>query len=81
MTVIDTPEGIEFFQLCARKGALSLEIRGLKRHGRTAYSICKEVYGLKGSRKSVLAQMQAMVDTAILQHQNRGMGPDEERTY
>lgn len=69
--VFDTPEGIRFAQLCARKGALSLEIRGLKRRGRSAYSICKEAYGLKGSRKSVLAQLQVMVDNKLKEVRDR----------
>ncbi len=68
MTVIDTPEGIAFVQLCARRGALKLELVGLKRRGRTAYSICREVYGLKGSRLKVLAQLDAMIEEA---HCNR----------
>jgi hypothetical protein len=62
--VIDTPEGIAFFQLCARRGALALEIKGLHRRGRSAYSICKEVYGLKGSREKVLAQLNEMIEAA-----------------
>jgi len=64
-TVIDTPAGIAFAQMAARKAALKLEIAGLRRHGRSAYAICKEAYGLKGSRASVLAQMEAMVREAI----------------
>lgn len=60
-TVVSTPEGIEFFQLIARRGALSLELKGLHRRGRSAYSICKQVYGLKGSRESVLAQLDAII--------------------
>lgn len=65
MVIIDSPGGIAFAQLCARKGALKLEILGLKRHGRSAYSICKTEYGLKGSRQNVLDQMQAMVDKVL----------------
>lgn len=65
MSVIDTPDGISFVQLIARKGALSLEIKGLKRGGRSAYSICKSEYGLKGNRESVLRQVQAMVDAIL----------------
>jgi len=68
--IFDTPESIAFAQLAARKAALSLEIRGLKRRGRSAYSICKSEYGLKGSRESVLAQMQALVNQAIADRQN-----------
>lgn len=66
-TVIDTPEGIAFVQLCVRKAALSLELKGLHRSSgrRTAYSICKSEYGLRGSRVKVLAQLQAMVDAIL----------------
>jgi hypothetical protein len=64
--VVDTPDGIAFFQMCARRGALALELKGLKRsRGRTAYSICKEVYGLKGSRQSVLDQMNALIEATL----------------
>lgn len=52
-----TGDQIKHFQFLARKGALKLEIAGLKRRGRTAYSIVKEVYGYRGSRESVLKQM------------------------
>ena len=52
-----TGDQIKDFQFIARKGALKLEIAGLKRRGRTAYSIIKEEYGYKGSRESVLKQM------------------------
>lgn len=54
--------GIEFYQLCARRGALRLELKGMKRRGRTAYSICKEIYHLKGGREKVLAQLTAMIE-------------------
>lgn len=66
--VINTPEGIEFVQLCARRGALRLEISGLKRRGQTAYSICKQVYGLKGNKQSVLEQMNKLIEAV---HQRR----------
>lgn len=68
-TTFNTPEGIAFFQLAARKGALKLECLGMKRRGQSAYSICKQVYGLKGSRESVLVQMQKMVEDAIANKQ------------
>lgn len=62
--VVNTPEGIEFVQLLARRGALKLEIAGMKRRGRSAYSICKEVYGLSGSKAKVLAQLDQMIEKA-----------------
>ena len=48
-------------QLCSLKGALKLETLGMKRRGRSAYSIAKERYGLKGSRAKVLAQLEQKV--------------------
>lgn len=51
----------ERVQLLSRRGALSLEIKGMKRRGRSAYAICKEVYGLKGSRQKVLDQLNEMI--------------------
>lgn len=62
MPVITGP-GIKLFRFLARHKALGLEIKGLKRSakGRTAYSICKEVYGLKGSKQSVYDQMEEMI--------------------
>ena len=41
--------------------ALSLEIKGLKRNGPSAYSIIKKEFDLKGSRESVLTQLQELM--------------------
>lgn len=62
--VINTPEGIKFAQMVARRGALSLECKGMKRRGQSAYSICKQVYGLKGNKQKVLEQMNKMIEDA-----------------
>lgn len=64
MTTIDTPEGIQFVQLVVRRGALKLETLGMKRRGQSAYSICKQVYGLKGTKARVLEQMDALIEQA-----------------
>lgn len=61
-SIMVTGPGIRLFQLLARKGALELEMKGMRRRGRSAYSICKEVYGLKGSRQKVLDQLNEMVE-------------------
>ena len=61
MTVIEGAERIALAQMSARRWALHLEILGMTRHGRPKYVVCKEAYGLKGSRKSVLAQMDALI--------------------
>ena len=58
--LVTTPDGIAAFQFRARMGALRLETLGLKRSGRSAYSICKREYGLKGGRESVYRQMETM---------------------
>ena len=63
--IFQTPEDIAFFRLVARRGALRLEILGMHRRGQSAYSICKQVYGLKGSRQRVLDQIEALVEAAI----------------
>jgi len=63
--MFDTPASIAFFQLAARKGALAMELRGMKRRGRSVYSICKSEYGLRGNRESVYEQMCALVEATI----------------
>ena len=59
--IIDTPKKIERYSLLALKGALELELVGLNRRGRSAYSIIKEEYGLKGNRKKVLDQLSQLI--------------------
>lgn len=63
--VIDTPEGIAFARMAALRSGLRLEISGMRRRGRSAYSICKSDYGLKGNRDSVLRQMTGLLEAAI----------------
>lgn len=60
--IIDTPDGIELFRLCALRGALKLEVLGMTRRGRSVYSIVKEELGFKGSKKRVLEQLEAMIN-------------------
>ena len=55
--LIAEPDKIRYFQMLARRQALKLELMGMKRRGRTAYSICKSEYGLRGNRKRVYDQM------------------------
>lgn len=63
--MFDTPEGIDFFQLAARKGALGLELKGMRHSRGSVYALCKRVYGLKGSKQKVYDQMVQMVEDAI----------------
>ena len=79
MVMIDTPEGIAFAKAAARAGALSLEIKGMTRSkGRqTAYSIVKEVYGFRGSRQSVLDDLNEYIEAEIrLRHLPEGVGTE-----
>lgn len=59
--VLDTPEQIDMFTFLSRKGALKLEMLGLKKGGQSVYSIIKQEYGFKGSRESVLKQMEEII--------------------
>ena len=52
-TIVDTPEKIEAFRLLALRGALKLELIGLKKRGRSAYSIIKSEFGFKGNKRKV----------------------------
>ncbi len=51
------PEQVDHARLLKLRTALKLEIQGLKSRGRSAYTIIKEELGIKGSRASVLEQV------------------------
>ena len=61
--IADTPYKIELYKLLALRGALRLELKGIKHRGRTAYSIIKEELNLKGSREKVLEQLNLLLDS------------------
>jgi len=63
--MILTGKQIDFYRLAALKGALYLELKGMKRRGRSAYSILKSEYGLKGNKESVYKQVCEMVQLEI----------------
>ena len=50
----------------ALRGALKLEILGMKRKGRSAYSLIKEEFGFKGNREKVLGQIEAEIEETNL---------------
>ena len=62
--IIDNPNHIELYLMEAQKQALKLEIYGLKTRGRSAYSMIKEQYGLKGNIAKVYAQFTVMIEEA-----------------
>ena len=60
--IIDNPNHIQLYQMVVQKQALKLEIYGLKTRGRSAYSLIKEQYNLKGSKQKVLEQFTKMIE-------------------
>jgi len=60
--MLNTPSQIDAFRLLTLRGALRLEVMGMKRRGRSAYAIVKEEFDLKGSKQKVFDQF-----TEILQ--------------
>jgi hypothetical protein len=68
--VITKPDDIAMFRLLALRSGLKLEIRGLRRSGRSCYAIIKKEFGLKGTKQEVLEQfdeMLAPIDALIKQ--------------
>ena len=64
MTMISGKENITLAQMLARKGALRLELMGLKRRGQSVYSIIKQAHGLRGNKQSVYMQYCELVEKA-----------------
>ena len=63
--ILNTPNQIDAFRLLTLRGALRLEVMGMKRHGRSAYALVKEEFALKGNKQKVFDQF-----TEILQENN-----------
>lgn len=55
--IAKTKEEIEYVHLATLKSAIKLESIGMKRRGRSAYSIAKSKYGFRGNRESVMRQI------------------------
>jgi hypothetical protein len=62
MSAITGAEAIARYRADVLAKGLELEIRGLRRRGRSCYAIIKAEYGLRGSRESVLRQFRALLD-------------------
>lgn len=58
----DTPQGIKVWHMLAQKGALSLELKGLKHSRGSVYAHIKKVYGLRGNRQSVYDQFCELIE-------------------
>ena len=55
---------VEFYRLLTLRSALELEIRGMKRRGRSVYSIIKEEFGFKGNKQKVYDQIDEYIKKA-----------------
>ena len=55
-----TGDNIDLFRMSVLEKALSMELIGLKSRGRSAYSVIKSEYGLKGNRQSVYDQFKTL---------------------
>jgi len=64
--VLDTPEQIKSYRILTLKAALKLEIKGMKRRGRSVYSIVKEEFGFKGNKQKVYDQLCHYISEHIL---------------
>jgi hypothetical protein len=60
MMILGTNQ-IEHFRLLTLLQMLKLELRGMSRSGRSAYTIIKAETGLKGSRQRVYEQFAALL--------------------
>ena len=62
MTTI-TGNNIDLFRMSVLEKALKLELLGMKGRGRSAYSVIKSEFGLKGNRQSVYDQFKVYVSS------------------
>ena len=62
--IIDNPNHIELYRMMVQRQALKLQMKGIKTRGRSAYSLIKEQYGLKGNIAKVYAEFTTMIETA-----------------
>ena len=62
--VITEPNQILLFRMQTLRSGLKLEIKGLRRSGRSFYTIIKKEWGLKGSRESVLEQFTEIIENS-----------------
>jgi hypothetical protein len=61
---IETKEDLEMYNLLRIKGALKLEVAGMKHSsGKSVYAYVKRQFGFKGSKESVLQQLIDHINT------------------
>ena len=65
MSIVITGNKIPGARLITLKHMLHLEIKGMKRRGRSAYSIIKEELGFRGSRQRVHDQLEEYINEQL----------------
>jgi len=75
MFVADTPNSILYVSLASLKGAVRLEGLGMKRRGRSATAIAKQIFGLRTrDRQKILDYIEGAMD---LLRENKDKHPKE----
>ena len=73
MSMTFTGKGVDYFILCSQISAVKLEARGMRHSsGRSVTAHCKRIYGLKGSRDKVLAQLEALREQMLEERRRAG---------
>ena len=62
--IIDKPNHLELYRMMVQRQALKLQMKGIRTRGRSAYSMIKEQYGLKGNITKVYTEFTVMIETA-----------------
>jgi len=65
--MVITGDHIKLYQMHAQLAALKLEVLGMTRHGRSAYSIIKQAYGLRGTKARVAEQFKTLIEKTAQQ--------------
>ena len=60
--ILTKPEDIDLYSIMTKRSALVLEMIGMKRRGRSAYSLIKEEFGLKGNKQKVFEQLTEIIE-------------------
>lgn len=64
--MIQGRDAVDDVRILTLRSMLKLEVKGLRRRGRSAYSIVKAEFGFKGSREQVLEQLNKYIHENIL---------------
>ena len=67
--VITGTEKIAGARLITLKHMLSLEMKGMKRRGRSAYSIIKSELGFRGNRQKVYDQLEEYINEQLFDNE------------